>query len=487
MKKYSLKILNKYFSRKIPFMSQFSNQQSKHRLLCLLYYFPPIKSISVNRNWSIARHLQPYFLDTFVFTTQNNRLLPQEARDTEGVKISGIPTFDYRTLTAWLRPNRSEMHHNEGAKSNPIVRFSIRLLDSFPFNLLFHEGGIIYSLIGFWRAAKLIRREKITHIYSSFRPMSDHFTAHLLKIFFPHLVWIADFRDLHIEPLYQMPLIRPFQHWCNKRLLRRANFITTVSEGLAVHLRIYHSNVYALRNGVHLENQNAYKLLTKKGDPSVSASKNTLISNNVSISEKFTFAYTGSMFMDERNPSLLLKIVQDLANEGIMSAENTQIVYAGKDTAVWQSWITKYNLDSFFNSYGLVSSQKAVDIQREAHLNILLTSALPNYGGVLTGKFFEYLAACNPILVLINGAQDIEFEQIVTYLDAGMVTYNDRSEKELRAFILNLFHEFQATGKVEPTIRRERLEELSWEATVAKLATFLNLTKIVNLENVELK
>jgi glycosyltransferase involved in cell wall biosynthesis len=449
-------------------MSEFSNQHSKHRLLCLLYYFPPIKSIAVNRNWGIVRHLQPYFADTFVFTTQNNQLLPQETRDTEGVKISEIFTFDYRTLTAWLRPNRLEMHHDEGAKSHPIVRFAIRLLDSFPFNLLFHEGGLLYSLIGFYKAAKLIRREKITHIYSSFRPMSDHFTAHLLKIAFPHLVWIADFRDLHIDPLYQMPLVQPFQHWCNKRLLRRANLVTTVSEGLAVHLRAYHPNVYALRNGVHLESQKAFELLNQNNE----------LNSPIAQSSKFTLAYTGSMWIDERNPSLLLKIMQDLANEGIMTAENTQIVYAGKDTGVWQSWITKYNLDAFFNSYGLVSSQKAIDIQREAHMNILLTSALPNYGGVLTGKFFEYLAACNPILVLINGAQDIEFERIVSDLEAGIVAYNDRSEIELRAFILNLFYEWQATGKVEPTIKRERLDELSWEATIKKLADVLNLTAV---------
>ena len=460
-------------------MHESSSQPSNSRLLCLLYYFPPIKSIAVNRNWGVVRHLQPYFKDIYVFTTQNNRILAQEARDTEGVKVSEIPTFDYRTLTAWLRPNRSEMHHGEGAKSNPIVRFAIRLLDSFPFNLLFHEGGLLYSIIGFWRAAKLIRRQKITHIYSSFRPMSDHFTAHLLKIAFPHLIWIADFRDLHIDPLYQMPLVMPFQHWCNKRLLRRANIVTTVSEGLAVHLRAYHPNVYALRNGVHLEPQKAFEL----SNQTENASQNQ--------PSKFTFAYTGSMWIDERNPSLLLKIVQDLAYEGIMTPQNTEIVYAGKDTAVWQTWIAKYNLEAFFNSYGLVSSQKAVDIQREAHLNILLTSALPNYGGVLTGKFFEYLAACNPILVLINGAQDIEFERIVTDLEAGIVAYNDRSEAELRAFILHLFYQWQTTGKIEPTIHRERLDELSWEATMKKLADKLNLTNLQpalsNLQNMDAK
>jgi hypothetical protein len=458
--------------RKIPCMNLSSKQQSNQRLLCLLYYFPPIKSVAVNRNWSIVRYLQPYFVDTFVFTTKNSQILAQEVRDTEGVKISEITTFDYRTLTAWLKPNRKEMHHNEGAKSNPIVRFAIRLLDSFPFNLLFHEGGLLYSLVGFWRAVQLIRKEKITHIYSSFRPMSDHFTAHLLKIFFPRLVWIADFRDLHIDPLYQMPLVPPFQHWCNKRLLRRADLVTTVSEGLALHLRAYHPNVYALRNGVHLDNQKIFEQANLSSNISISQYP------NIPISPKFTLAYTGSMWIDERNPSLLLKIIQDLTNEGILTPENMQIVYAGKDTAVWQTWISKYNLDNFFNSYGLVSSQKAVGIQRDAHLNILLTSALPNYGGILTGKFFEYLAACKPILVLINGAQDLEFEQIITHLEAGIVAYNDRSEAELRAFILKLFNEWQATGNVEPTIRRERLDELSWEATVEKLAFKLDLTAV---------
>ena len=77
---------------------------------------------------------------------------------------------------------------------------------------------------------------------------------------------------------------------------------------------------------------------------------------------------------------------------------------------------------------------------------------------------------------MINGAQDIEFERIVTDLEAGIVAYNDRSEAELRIFILNLFCQWQTTGKIEPTIHRERLDELSWEATMKKLADKLNLT-----------
>ena len=417
------------------------------RILFLLYYFPPIKSIAVNRNFSIVKHLRPLFSNSFVFTTRNNRFLPQEHRNTEGVPTTEITTFDYRTLTHWLSRNRTEVHHNEAVKQRPFVHFAIRLLDSFPFNLLFHEGGILYSLICFFKGFRLIKKQGITHIYSSYRPYSDHFTAYLLTFFFPKLIWIADFRDLHIDPLYQMPLVKPVQHWFNRQILKRATCLTTVSEGLAFHLKKYHKNVFVLRNGVEIS--------------PVSIQKNSL--------QKFTIGYTGAMFLEERSPKLLLEVVRQLADERILTPDNFEILYAGKDTAIWNEWIKKYDLSFFFNSKGNVSSTEAKEIQNSVHINLLLTSALPNYGGVMTGKFYEYLAAQKPIIVLINGAQDIEFEAVMSNLNAGCVVYNDRSFDPLKAFILTHFSTFQKTGHIEPTIRVEQLKTMNWAFQLEEL------------------
>jgi hypothetical protein len=420
------------------------------RILFLLYYFPPIKSIAVNRNFNLVKHFRLFFDDCFVFTTRNNRFLPQEPKNTEGVKTTELTTFDYRTLTAWLKPNRKEVHHTEQTKEHPLVRFGIRLLDSFPFNLLFHEGGILYSLIGLYKGIFLIKEQKITHIYSSFRPYSDHFTAYLLTFFFPKIIWIADFRDLHIDPLYQMPLVKPVQHWFNRQILKRAKCVTTVSQGLATYLKRYNSNVFVLRNGVEISSFSP--LDTKK-----------------IARTKFTIGYTGSMFMDERSPKLLLEVVRELVDEHIFTTENFEILYAGKDTAIWLDWVKKYDLASFFISKGIVSSDKAKEIQNNVHINLLLTSALPNYGGVMTGKFYEYLAAKQPILVLINGAQDLEFESIMAQFNAGCVAYNDKSHDILRGFVLENFSEFQKNGAVNQTIYVEKLKELSWRFTVEQL------------------
>jgi glycosyltransferase involved in cell wall biosynthesis len=439
----------------------------KHKIFFFSYYYPPIQSIATRRNLNISRALKNHFAKVFVFTTQNSQFLPKNDENTEGIIIKSIFTFDYRTLAHWLsgKKEKKNTHFSEQTKQNPIVHFfAVRLLNSFPFNLIFHEGGIIYTLICFFKAVRLIKKEKITHLYSSFRPYSDHFTAYLLKIFFPKLIWIADFRDLHIEPQYRHIVFEPFQHWCNKQILKKANIVTTVSEGLAKHLKRYKSNVYVLRNGVTFENLNFVK--------------NPL--------PKFTVAYTGSMFGDERNPTLFLEVIKSLKNDEILSdseiptqsglrGSNFQILYAGKDTGVWQTWINRFELNDFFKSEGMVSAEEAMNIQRNSHLNLMLTSATSESTGQITGKFYEYLAAKNPIIVLIDGVQDVEIESLTHSLNAGCVVYNNRSFDELRSFILEKFREWETKGDVTSTLNIEKLKALSWENQVQKFVEHLNL------------
>jgi hypothetical protein len=426
------------------------------KILLLSYYYPPIHSIATRRNFYISQNFQKYFSKVFVFTTQNSKFLAKSPQNTEGVIISSIFTFDYRTLAYWLsgKKQRESTHFSEQTKQNLFVHFfAVRLLNSFPFNLIFHEGGIIYTLICFFKAIRLIKKEKITHIYSSFRPYSDHFTAYLLKIFFPKLYWIADFRDLHIEPQYRHIIFEPFQHWSNKQILKKANIVTTVSNGLANHLKRYKSDVYVLRNGVTFENLDFEK-------------KPFL---------KFTIAYTGSMFGDERNPSLFLEVIKNLEQEEILRGSNFKILYAGKDTGVWLNWSKRFGLEHLFESQGMISANEALDIQRNCHLNLLLTSATPESTGQITGKFYEYIAAQNPIIVLIDGTQDLEFESIIHNLNAGCVVYNNKSFEELKTFILQKFNEWQNTGEVKPTIDTVILKELSWENQFQKFVEHIKL------------
>jgi hypothetical protein len=437
-------------------MNSSTKEKVSSSILFLSYYYPPIHSIATKRNHNISINCQKYFYKVFVFTTKNSRFLAKNTENTEGVILESIFTFDYRTLAYWFsrKEQKESTHFSEQTKQNPFIQFfAVRLLNSFPFNLLFHEGGIIYTLICFFKAVRLIKKENITHIYSSFRPYSDHFTAYLLKIFFPKLFWIADFRDLHIEPQYRYVVFEPFQHWCNKQILKKANIVTTVADGLAKNLTRYTSKVKVLRNSID--------------------SKDLIFEKKPF--ERFTISYTGSMYGDTYRFEILLEIIQKLINLNILNKDNFQILYAGKDTHTWLQWINRFGLTDYFESKGSISLTDAINIQRNSHLNLVFATAKPESTGQLSGKLYEYFAAKNPIIVLIEGIQDLEFETIMDELNAGIVVYNHRSHSELEAFVLEKFNQWKDIGDVKSTINIEKLNEYSWEYQVQKFIEYINL------------
>ncbi len=422
----------------------------KNECLMISYFFPPIKSIAVLRNYHVAKNFLTYYSKVNIITTSNRHRLLNDPLPIEDLCVYESKTFDYRTLASF-RGGHNTTHFSEQAKARPLMQLAVKLHKSFPFNLIWGEGGLVYIIHAFFIAFRLVRQGKIKLIFSSYMPYSDHFVAFLLKIFFPKLVWIADFRDLHVEPVYKNVIWTPFQHTCNRLILSRANIVTTVSEGLAKHLRNYHPRVDVLRNGIA-------PLLFDNTPPQYF--EDTIV--------KFTVSYTGSMFGDERDPSLFLRIIQDLFNENIISEDNFQIVYAGKDAESWQSSTRQFGIENLLKCKGLVPLAEAQGLQRASHINLLLTSATTEWSGVLTGKFYEYLAAERPVLVLINGVQDVEFESIMNQLNAGLVGYNAISYTVVRHFIVEKIKEWKATKNVLSTIRKDQLKDFEWPNMMSK-------------------
>ena len=426
--------------------------EEKKGLLMIAYYFPPIKSMGSIRNYNIAKQFKKYFSSVHVAVSKNKHLLPQDALPCSDFNIIELPTLDYRTLSN-LKKNK-QVHYSEETKSGFLGATAVKALNSFPFNLIIGEGGIIYSMAGFFKCMRLIKKYNITHIYSSFRPYSDHFTAYLLKSYFPKLIWIADFRDIHIDPLKDNVYLESYQHWCNKWILSKANAVCTVSKGTKVHIAKYVKDVYVLPNGIH-------DLLKP------SAQGKTF--------EKFTISYTGSMYGRKRNPELLLKVLEKLIKTGTIDANKIEIIHAGKDAGIWKEWIKSYGLEKIFNNKDLIPMAEAVDIQHNSHINLLLSFAIPEVTGGLTGKLYEYFAAKRPIVLIINGSQDEEFEEIFEELNAGIVTYhqNPKDEFLLEQFVLSHYKQWLQTGEVKASIREEILEKYEWDNMIPKFMDYL--------------
>ena len=428
------------------------NPVKNKNLLVVSYYLPPIKTVGTLRIYNFHNEANKHFAETYSLTTKNRHFFPKENYNFDDSKTTEIDTWDLRGVFSKNRD--SSVTLNPSSKRSRWIRFFIRLSYSFPFNLLLADGGLSYILGGFFKAKKIVRAKNIEYLFSSYHPHADHLICFLLKIWNPRLFWIADFRDLPVDEFRKNVVFPFFQGWCNRLMLKKADIVTTVSNGLAKHLTKYHSNVYVLKNGISEMHR------TQK---------------NAKAFEKFTICYTGSLYPDFQSANIFFKIISELVNLNRIDPNKIQLIYAGKDSAIWGKWINNYELDNMSIIHGSLPLEQSKELQHKSHLNLLLSWSSSNLGGILTAKFYEYIAAGNPILTIINGTKDTEFEKIFASLSAGLVTYESESEaKKIELFLLNLYKKWEAGNPVRNYILSDKADSFYWDKMMEKFIKFLS-------------
>ncbi len=385
------------------------------KMIHIAYYFPPIKSVGVNRSNRLANELASFFYSYTVFTTSNrNRLPSQTLPIDDSIRVVEVPTFDFRTVLSFFR-KKDRVHFNTDFKKKFFLVWWAKLIASFPFNILFGQGGLIYIFTAFVKISRDVKKESDNFvILSVFHPYADHIVAYLVKRRFPKVLWIADFKDLHIDPVYRNYLWKPIQIWFNKKILKKANFLTTVSEGLAQNLKQFHEDIFILPNGT-----NQLEVQRKLRD------------------DKFVISYTGSMYQGKAQ--LFFEALKALIEDGEISQDDIKLQQAGRDGDVWQAWVSKYGLTDVFLSKGVVSMSSAQKMQAESHVNLLFSTSHDGYKGIMTSKIYEYLAASNPIFVVIDGPKDEYFERALSGIDDIFIGYDAESIGRAKSFLLNLY------------------------------------------------
>ena len=181
-----------------------------------------------------------------------------------------------------------------------------------------------------------------------------------------------------------------------------------------MHLKQYNDNVYVLRNGI-----------------SNTADKPVPVAQS-----HFTMVYTGSMFLDKRNPRPMLKALRELLDTGEMHKEDVKIIYAGKDGVIWDKMTREYNLGTLLDNRGLVTQAEAKQLQQQACINLLLSIASNELQGVLTGKLIELVESGSPVLAISVGQRDEELGQILSSLEIGHAFDDSESDHSgITAFI----------------------------------------------------
>ncbi len=347
------------------------------------------------------------------------------------VSTYAVKTKDFRSIIT------KNNHIPESRKSSWIVRFVLKLKKTLPFHFWVGEGGPVYIRSAFNKAVELINKHEISHIYSSFMPYADHKIASRLKRKFPHLIWIADFRDLQVEPIYKNIFIPKINLRIERQILKRTNLLITVSEGLAKSLRKLHPKVLAVPRGI---------------EPVSTIKEST---------EVFTISYTGNLYQHYRDGAFFVRALATFIHNNSLKFNDLQFVYAGRDSNVWKTWFQENNIEKHFVDRGFISRKESIKLQQNSNALLMLSSSSPEQQGVLTGKLFEYLESPVPIINVIQGSYDDEFEQLFKQLDAGKVFYT-KNTNEVISYIDYLYQRFVQGNLWRPSEQGIR-ERKKWD------------------------
>ena len=384
-------------------------------LLLLTQHAHPRPAAAARRLRQLAEWGQAHYDQVFAIRGQRADYGPGEV---PGVVTFPIPLSDLRSA---LRQSGAAM---ETSPAGPLARL-LPFRQAFPFLYITDDGGLRYRRAAYQQACKLIEAHGINTVLSSFRPWSDHLVARRLKRRYPHLHWIADFRDLHADPVRRDVWFPALQKWWARRVLRTADEVWGVSEGQVRYLR-------ELYPAATVHRSRLAKLPPERTAPQ---------------SDRFTIVYTGSLYPGLQSIRPLVDALAAFVREGKVDPQDISLIYRGKDLPVWERWVRDFPSGIHLDSGTRIAPASAQKLQQQAQLLLLLNWSAPDYYGVLTAKLYDYLAAGRPILALVNGPDDPELRMLVEDTGSGQV-FADRQDPA--EWLLTCYRQWQRENGILP-------------------------------------
>ncbi|HSH51250.1 MAG TPA: glycosyltransferase family 4 protein [Bacteroidales bacterium] len=400
----------------------------KKRVLIITYYWPPSGGAGVQRWLKFAKYLPEFGWQPVVYTPDNGEVpVTDESLDKdispETIVIRKKIWEPYDWYKKFVGQKKDEKINvgflSEQEKPKIIEKISVWIRG----NLFIPDARKFWIKPSTKFLSKYLSNHKIDAIISTGPPHSMHLIALKLQNKFK-IPWIADFRDpwTNID-FYDDLLLTKRSDKKHRRLeksvLQMADCVLTVGKTLGDELKqLGAKKVEVITNGFdELDYQD------KKIKPD----------------KKFSIVHIGSM-PKSRNPVSLWKVLSKLVKNNADFRNDLEVKLVGKCDFHLNQSISDFGLSNYVKKVDYVAHSTLGNIQKSAQVLLLLINNTQNAKGILTGKFFEYLAAKRPILAI--GPIDGDVAKILKETHAGaIVDFNDFTT--LEKIVNNYFEKYK--------------------------------------------
>ncbi len=421
------------------------------KILIITYYWPPSGGAGVQRWLKFSKYLPEFGFEPIILTVDENQasyaqhdysLLKEINPDLSVYKTKTFEPYNlYRKLT-----NKKEIPYG-GFSNQKKVTFFEKLTRFIRGNLFVPDPRKGWNRYALKKAIELVNAEQIGVVVTSGPPHSTHLIGRRIKER-TGIRWIADFRDpwtdiYYYKNLYHSKLATRFDRYLEKSVLTEADKIITVSEevGKLLLQKIpgHIEKIVVIPNGYDEEDFDLVEPVRN---------------------EKFTITYTGTISISYRIDQFIEAVCQlpDRVKEQL------KIRFVGNVPDEIIDLFHRKNLGALIEVLGYVPHKQAISQMLGASILLMAIPDSPDNKGIVTGKFFEYLAAKRPILAI--GPLDGEVDRMINKCHAGkLVSYDETGE--MRLFILEIFEQEQRGQKgsqtkgTEQYTRRNLTKELT--------------------------
>lgn len=382
------------------------------KVLIITYYWIPSGGAGVQRWVKFCKYLRETGWEPIIYTPSNPEY-PSEDYSFEkdipqGVQIVKTPIWEpyniYRFFAGMRGKKIQAGFISENKKMGWKDKLSIRLRG----NLLIPDPRRFWvnPSVSFLR--RFLREHPVDAIVTTGPPHSMHLIGMKLKRYFPKLPWVADFRDpwTNIDFYKELGLTcwaDRIHHRLEKQVVQCADAVVVVSSGMKTEFELLQpSKMHIIPNGYDEE------------DVTICNAKPDL---------HFSISHIGTLNA-ARNPLVLWKALSQLCSEDATFSNDLQIQLIGKvDFSVIES-LHACGLARQIHKIDYLPHNEAIVKQQSSQVLLLLINRTANAKGILTGKFFEYLASGRPVLGI--GPVDGDAAEILNQTGAGnMVGFDD--------------------------------------------------------------
>ena len=300
------------------------------------------------------------------------------------------------------------------------------------------------------KGSRIIERENIDVIMSTSPPVTTHILGDILARK-NELPWLADFRDSWTgnRNYERIGPFRVIDEFFEKRCLRRADVLTTVSKPIAEELfRVHRKPVYIIPNGFDEEDYDF----------------------NVEMDNAFTITYTGTINKIRlASLEILFEAISMMLRNGYFNDNDIKIQILG---APIRSDIIKlaemYEIQEYVKIIPWVPYETSIKYQKASQI-LLSLEGLREREGVYTGKIFEYLGARRPILAIAQKGGVID--QLLKQTRAGILCCDAHETVEI---LLKWYCEWKKYGSIRYEGINDELQRFTRRETARRLSEVLN-------------